>query len=135
MDKIKKVQRYFTRRLPGFQNLSYAQRLKELQLDSLELRRIVFDLTGVYKMVMQTSFLCFDTFFEYKLDQRTRGHRFQLRLRRIPRLEICKNFFSYRVVRFWNSLPEGVVDAPSLDIFKKRLKPEMLMAFCRFKYG
>ena len=94
IDKIEKVQRYFTRRLPGFQNLSYAQRLKELQLDSLELRRIVFDLIEVYKMVMQTSFLCFDTFFEHKLDQRTRGHRFQLRLRRIPRLEICKNFFS-----------------------------------------
>jgi len=30
-------------------------------------------------------------------------------------------FFSQRVVNCWNLLPQEVVDAPSLEIFKNRL--------------
>ena len=36
-------------------------------------------------------------------------------------LKVRHDFFSLRVVDFWNSLPESVVSAPSLNLFKNRL--------------
>ncbi|KFV45609.1 hypothetical protein N341_12209, partial [Tyto alba] len=37
------------------------------------------------------------------------------------RLDIRKKYFMMRVVKHWNRLPRGVVDAPSLETFKARL--------------
>ncbi|KFW65906.1 hypothetical protein AS28_09242, partial [Pygoscelis adeliae] len=36
-------------------------------------------------------------------------------------LDIRKKFFTMRVVRHRNRLPQEIVDAPSLDVFKARL--------------
>ena len=37
------------------------------------------------------------------------------------RLHVRKYFFSHRVVPYWNSLPQHVVNAPSVNSFKSRL--------------
>ena len=37
------------------------------------------------------------------------------------RLDIRKKFLTVRVVRHWNRLPRGAVDAPSTEVFKARL--------------
>ena len=44
IDKIERVQRCFTKRLPGFKHLSYSNRLVQLNLPTLELRRLHADL-------------------------------------------------------------------------------------------
>ena len=51
IEAIETVQRHFTKRLPGFCSLSYAERLKRLNLPSLELRRLHADLIYCYKVV------------------------------------------------------------------------------------
>ena len=51
IEAIERVQRRFTKRLPGFKEHSYKERLKLLQLPSLELRRLHCDLIWCYKIV------------------------------------------------------------------------------------
>ena len=50
INKIEYVQKNFTNRLPGLWNLPYSQRLASLNIQSLEHRRILSDLTLCYKL-------------------------------------------------------------------------------------
>ena len=51
INSIESVQRRFTKRLPGFGKHTYSKRLELLNLPSLELRRLYFDLTWAYKII------------------------------------------------------------------------------------
>ena len=63
IEAIETVQRRFTKRLPGFCSLSYAERLKRLNLPSLELRRLHADLIYCYKVVFWLVYLEASNFF------------------------------------------------------------------------
>ena len=49
IETIERVQRRFTKKLPGLRKFSYAERLSRLRLHSLELRRLLTDLVCVTK--------------------------------------------------------------------------------------
>ena len=51
IDAIERVQKRFTKSLSDFRNCSYEVRLKRLNLQSLELRRLLSDLIWCYKIV------------------------------------------------------------------------------------
>ena len=53
-------------------------------------------------------------------ESRTRGHSFRIRCRPF-RTEMGRKFFTQRVVSRWNSLPQKLVEANSLDVFKRAL--------------
>jgi len=52
LKSVESVQRRFTKRLPGWDQLSYRGMLAKLNLDSLELRRLKADFTYVYKILL-----------------------------------------------------------------------------------
>ena len=47
----------------------------------------------------------------------TRGNGHKLKHRKFQ-LNTGKNFFTLRVTEYWNRLPRGAVESPSLEIFK-----------------
>jgi len=121
IDCLEKVQRRATKMVKGFYKLPYETRLKRLKLTSPEKRRQRGDLIEAYKIL--TSKEGVDPHCFFTLDQNrygTRGHELKLYTRR-SRLELRRNFFSQRVVPHWNRLPESVVMAESVNIFKNRL--------------
>ena len=75
---VESIQRSFTKRIPGFRNLFYAERLAKIKLPSLEHRRFIYDLTLCFKIVHGTSAIkLLDIFFRPN-SQNLRGHPFRL---------------------------------------------------------
>ena len=129
-DQLENVQRYFTRRVYYRCKLEgkhdYPDRLVHLQLESLELRRLYNDITMVYKIVHKLTSLNDDVLLSYHNANNnyhvlTRGHTLKLK-RKAFRLDVARNHFCNRVVSVWNGLPEHVVTAASLTLFKKYLR-------------
>ena len=132
--RLEQVQRRFTKRIPGLRYKSYQERLQILNLQSLELRRLQLDLSFLYKLLHGKLALNHSKFFVLK-NSITRGHRWTLNKPRF-RKDIRKHFFVNRVVDKWNSLPETVVTASSLAVFKKSLfKHDVKRKLCTFLKG
>ena len=118
-EEIEKVPRRATKRVPGLRDLSYEQRLRKLKLPTLVYRRLRGDLINTYKYLMG----------EYDVDpclpplekdRRTRGHDKKLKKMHC-RTDKRRYFFTQRVGAWWNSLPQEVIDAPTINSFKSRL--------------
>ena len=101
-------------------NLDYEERLRTLKLPSLEYRRIRGDMIEVFKILNKhydplttNSLLTLDT------SSNTRGHALKLKKVSFNSTKF-KYFFTNRVVNLWNKLPDQIVLAPSLNIFKNK---------------
>jgi hypothetical protein len=118
INAIENVQRRATKTIPELSQKSYTERLTSLQLYSLAYRRRRGDMIHVFKMLhgLENG----SDLFTVSDDSRTRGHSLKLvkqRCNKNTRLQ----FFASRVVNDWNSLPEPIVHAPSVNSFKHRL--------------
>ena len=120
IDMIERVQRRATKMIEGLSKLGYDERLRKTGLISLEKRRVRGDLIQVFRMIKGFDRINYRDYFEFALESRTRGHSFKLLKKRSNR-EFRKHFFTQRVVNCWNSLPQSVVDADSINSFKNRL--------------
>ena len=117
IEKLEKVQRRFTKRLFGLSKMTYTARLQYLKLQSLERRRLNQDLIMCYKIVRGMVDVNFQTFFTLSGSS---SHCYKISFHHY-RVNARLNFFSNRVIAVWNSLPETVVTAPTIDIFKSLL--------------
>ena len=80
----------------------------------------------VYKIVHKLTSLNDDVLLSYhnanyNYHVVTRGHTLKLK-KHAFRLDVARNHFCNRVVSLWNGLPEHVVTAASLTLFKKCLR-------------
>ena len=124
VEALERVQRRFTRMLPGMEGKSYEERLIDLKLFSLERRRLRGDLIETYKMVRGLDRVDSESLLPLMGTMSTRGHNFKLRGNRY-RTEVRGMFFTQRVVRPWNALPAAVVNSATLWAFKRLLDEYM----------
>ena len=119
---IESVQRRATRLVDGFQNLSYEQRLQELDLPTLAFRRRRGDMIELFKHHHTYDKQSLSSYFRQRSNP-SRQHDFQLeRNFALDGLRgVQHNSFYFRTTKMWNELPRKVVEADNLNIFKNRL--------------
>ena len=79
MDALERVQKRFTRMLPGLEDMDYEERLNKLGLFSLECWRMRGDLIEVYKITTGLDRVDSQSFFPRVEGSITRGHRLKVR--------------------------------------------------------
>ena len=104
INKLESVQRRFSKRIAGLRELSYADRLNVLQLESLETRRTRFDLLFAYKTLFGLVDIDWSSMFSFNSSSVTRGHSYKL-YAKTSRINVRHYFFSYRIVNIWDNLP------------------------------
>ena len=120
--KLERVQRAATRMVPELANLQYEERLKELNLPTLEERRERGDLIALHKLVNEIDEVDREDFV-LRVDgrqQSTRGHSCKLRKPRC-KSDVKKFSFPARCIDVWNQLQEEVVEARTVSTFKGKL--------------
>jgi hypothetical protein len=122
-DQIESVQRRATKTIPGFKDLTYEQRLIKLNLPTLKYRRIRGDMIETFKIVrgIYDPEVTLELPMEKDSQNRpTRGHKYKIHKIGATKT-IRQKSFTQRLVNPWNSLPDNIVEAPSLNAFKNRL--------------
>ena len=105
--------------IPRLKNKPYEERLKELNLFSLEKQRMRGDIIEMFKIIkgfdnINADYIIFDR--SYITGRR---HTFKITGKRFISNE-AKHFFFNWIINVWNSLPANVVDSKTITTFKNR---------------
>ena len=119
IDLLEGVQRRATKMIDGLHNLPYQERLRILNLTTLEIRRLRGDMLQVFKILHGIDIVNVDDFF-VRSQSELRGHDFKLFKQRFN-TNTGKHMFSNRVVDYWNSLPQDVVSSTTVLNFKVKI--------------
>ena len=118
--KLERVQRMWTKQIDNMQDLTYEERLSELELFSVQGRLLRADLIMYWKIFHGKSCIKPEMVFAQPRRSSTRGHCYKIHVPRVA-LDVCQRSFSNRCISIWNSLPGCVVTAPALTSFKRGL--------------
>ena len=118
--KLESVQRLWTRHVIGLEKKEYGERLKTLDLYSVEGRLLRADLIKCWKVFRGQCSIQPTVLWEIHTGARTRGHQFRIKVNRCE-IDARSRFFSNRIIRDWNSLPSWVVEAETIGTFKSGL--------------
>ena len=110
----------------GLKGRTYSERLKEVNLTSLEARRTQGDMIQVWKTLHQKDDVRPETWFTpahgQRLGSSTRSTSDMWNLKRSDKLhsmlELRRNFWSIRSVDQWNELPPELKSTETLNSFK-----------------
>src|ERR1044071_9603643 len=119
MNLLESVQRRFIKRLSGLWDIPYITRLDMLKADTLELRRLKIHVTMYYKIINGYCDIPQSTFFNFRKSiTRSNGQAlYQAKLNHNAE----RYYFKNRAVTVWNDLPSNVVQAATVEQFKKLL--------------
>ena len=117
---LESVQRSWTKQVDGLSELDYSQRLSILNLYSVQGRLLRADLIKCWKIFHKQSAVSPSDIFTFSSVASTRGHRFKVAKPHVS-IECRRRFFSVRVIDSWNNLPDRVVSADSIEVFKRGL--------------
>ena len=119
IELIEQVQHRATKIIPEIAHLPYHERLKELNLTTLELRRHRGDLLETFKILKGQEGIKWDGIFSLNTTV-TRGNSLQLNKPR-NRLNVRQSFFSQRVINAWNLLPNEIIEKDTVNGFKNAI--------------
>ena len=120
MKLLEGLQRRWTRSIDGMSGMTYGERLRKLDLFSLQGRLLRADLILVWKMFNGKCAIPVNNLFSLSTNTATRGHSMKLVVPK-SRLDLRHKFFSVRIVNQWNALSSETVEADSLNKFKRLL--------------
>ena len=117
---IESIQRNYTKKIKGMRNKSYEERLAILRLPSLSYRRLRGDLIEVFKIVNNVYDPVTTNTLLTRVPKTTvtrKNNLSKIRTNKNP----YKYFFTNRVNNIWNQLPNHIVDAKNINIFKNKI--------------
>ena len=117
---LENVQRRATKLLLALKNLTYKNRLLILGLPTLEYRRVRADMVQMYKIFHDIDIVNKEKLFDMRTESVTRGNNMIFFKKRV-KTEFRRCMFSQRVVNTWKSLPNDIINSPSINSFKNRL--------------
>ena len=131
-EMLERLQRRATKLVPDIKDLPYEERLRTLNLPTLQYRRLRNDLIHIYKLThnlleMDTDTHCTKCQHGTEMLQRSlrpsnRGHSHKYQIHHHP--GIRNRFLTSRVLTYWNNLSEETVNSSSVNSFKNHINKE-----------
>ena len=123
ISKIERIQKSFTKKINGMDDMNYHQRLKSLKLYSLERRRERYMIINTWQQLEGQR----DNLMDFKVNERSR-HR-TIKSTRVKwngnnkNSSIIYNSPALKMMRLFNAIPEDIRDTTGvkLEIFKRKL--------------
>ena len=122
---IENVQRRASKMIPGLSHLRYKERLKKINLPTLVYRRYRGDMIEAFKIThgFYDKEVCGDILKirnRSETERESRSHQYTIQRDKCNK-DLRKYFFRNRIANQWNNLPIDIVNASTLNTFKKRL--------------
>ena len=119
IQKVEDIQRYFTRRIAGFHNMDYWERLSSLKLLSLQRRRERYMIIHVWKLLNKRAPNDINMEFNYnkRLGTKVRLPAFNKKAP-LSAVTLYDSSFAVHAGKLWNTLPEDITAITLLDSFK-----------------
>jgi len=126
--KIEQIQKWFTRIALAkckISKMNYENRLKFLNLESLVLRRTLFDLSTIFRLTKNFTHLDPTRFVDFSTRPIRNKHNLQLRVPK--KISKTEHWIINRSLNLWNVLPIQIINSPNPKSFWINLRHYLIL--------